>query len=382
MKKVFLFICVLSFIGCASAPKRDKINKNSLSREFYEKPSVFDFSRRNKDISSRVDFYSGQEEALKRLKTIALLPAGYTEKIDFDSMNFPDKEFMRILRETIKAELIEGYYNKYADSLDEDTTSNWSKYIKLNSYSIKRELIYSSLKGKHKYLNKKICDSTNKLIDKRIPSIISPSSIDSLLDSSDFYCENKISHKYDEWGGQAKYISICDSITNIVESEFLSDGTYTLISPMIAKHRCDSIYNVLDDSSKTCWISRFYPISTPDDSIECDKLKNDLSRNILKCLKADAYVIVDVQYKHGVVLNGKTNKYYNLHQILMKTSILGNDFNPLWSACYPISKQITQSVNQYKQNKVKCAYEIIDYNMIRENLRRTLSLLKSNKISN
>jgi len=63
--------------------------------------------------------------------------------------------------------------------------------------------------------------------------------------------------------------------------------------------------------------------------------------------------------------------------------MFGPEFNVLWSADFPISKQIrrTYSVPSKKEQKYIYPYEIIDYNIARENVRRTLAVLKANKIS-
>jgi len=378
-------------LGCAAVPvqAQDKVNYHALPSEFKE---IY-FRTVCRDVSVYVNFYEWQGESLDQVHTIALLPTGYVYEHEMDSTNFPDKEWIDRFTESVKAKLIKGYTSKYIDSSVFDTTSNWFKSVDSYSKHLQQVLIYSSLKAENKIFNRKLLDSLNKLWYHPELFIISPSAIDDYIDTSEFYRDNSIKKKYARWGGKAHYDSIYDNITRIVQSEFTGIGFYKVMPPATAKNKCDSIYNTLDDHGHDLWDTWFYPNTSRDGlfypykktnySTKNERTKKQLSDAVFQCLGTDAYVVIDISYGSSTTSYIEKRKFEISNQIFLQISMFGPEFNVLWSADFPISMQIrrTYSMPNKKEHKYIYPYEIIDYNMARENVRRTLAVLKANKIS-
>jgi len=249
------------------------------------------------------------------------------------------------------------------------------------------------LKANNKQINPKLLDSLDKLFYSPDLFVISPSAIDDYIDTSEFYRDNSIKKKYARWGGKAHYDSIYDNITRIVQSEFTAIGFYKVTPPATAKNKCDSIYNTLDDYGHDLWDTWFYPNTSRDGlfypykktnySTKNERTKKQLSDAVFQCLGTDAYVVIDISYGSSTTSYIEKRKFERSNQIFLQISMFGPEFNVLWSADFPISKQIrrTYSVPSKKEQKYIYPYEIIDYNIARENVRRTLAVLKANKIS-
>lgn len=375
-KMLVINIFILLTLGCASSPAQDKVN-------YYAIPSESNgilFRWDSRDISAHVNFYVSQDKYLDQVHTIALLPAGYAYEHEMDSANFPNKEWLDCFRESVKAKLIKGYSSKYVVSSVFDTTSDWSENVDSYSKHLKQVLIYSSLKAKNKEFSRKLLDSLNKLWYDPDLFVILPSAIDEYIDTSEFYRDNRIKNEYARWGGKAGYDSICDSITKIVKSVFSVNELYKLTPPPIAKNKCDSIYYTLDNYGRDLWYRWLYPNTSRDGLFypykkanyytEDEKSKKQLSDAVFQCLDADAYVIIDVSYNKTSTAYYEKRRFEQSSQMFLKISIFGPEFNVLWSADFPISKQI---------KKDKYAYEIIDYDLAREGVRRTLLLLRPKK---
>lgn len=180
---------------------------------------------------------------------------------------------------------------------------------------------------------------------------------------------------FKRWGGKAYHDTICDSLSNIVANEFFKVYGSKIIPPTIKSEEIfDSIYSRLDDGDKQLWDAYIYPQkgsnSLPIDDKKVDRLSNILFNN----LDANAYVTIDVIYNKTISVSFKKDPKYEIRsQMYCKVSIFGPGFKVLWSSEFPISK---------RTKKAKYAYEIIDYKMANKNAKRTLALLRPNKISN
>lgn len=311
MRKLLLInIIILLALGQATGQTPDEINHYALPEEFFRSPSPWD----DRDIPARVNFYLEQSEAREQLHTIALLPANYADKYENHSPNQP-------------GQITPDSLIKMAEKTDSISKSNSRNEPGPHT---KISVILNSTKGGY--------------------------------------------NEYEWWKGKACHDSICDSITKIVESEFLSNGSFKCIPPQITKIKCDSIYQTLDIDGQYLWEPWFYPNRSSDDFPKDEKSIKQISRDVLQCLGAGAYAIIDVSYRSAIkVTFGKRRKYEQKSQMFCKISLFGPGFKVLWSSEFPISK---------RTKKDKYAYEIIDYKMANKNIKRTLSLLRPNKTSN
>ncbi|MBU1355385.1 MAG: hypothetical protein KJ620_02350 [Candidatus Edwardsbacteria bacterium] len=333
------------------------------------------------------------------INNIALLPAGYVDeyadKCEFDSANFPDDRCIDDFRERIKSKLIKGYVGNYADVQKKDSLSGMGKWVDSYSYQIKTDKILEKVKAVVRAKGKKptweLFDSLYGTYDNSDLFNISPEVIDSYIDNSVFYRTNVINNKYNLWGGKAQYKSCCDSLTGIVQRELASRGLFKLISPLTSKEKCDSIYNALNNDDRYLWYFRFYP-NTKGDSCYFpngkayryyadEKREKQLSDEILYCLGADAYLIIDIYFSRETLTQLEPKNITEIqNQIYLIISIIGPEFNVLWSTGLPISKQIKrkQRIPSIKEIEIIYPYKIIDYNMARKNVKRAMETLKSN----
>ena len=388
MKKLLLIIlyCLL-FAGCVTSPTKIRLNYRTDQSEYFRGSSFRD----DNDISATVNYYLSQDTLYKQVNTIALLPADYDDEHRYDSVLYPEKKWIDLFGEYVKARMIQGYSIKNIGNVTVDTTTKWNDYVDIYSKNLRWDLIYNSLKTKHKALNQTLLDSAEILYANPELFIISPLEIDNCLDASEFYSDNMIKYEYERWGGKACYDSICDSITKMVQCMFISNGLYKIIPASISQNVCDSIYFTLDNNGRNLWRSLFDPTTTVDSSYfentkailytVDEKSKNILSSTVLKRLNADAYLSVDVCYDEGTRIYSEKRSYERRSQISLNMAIIGRDRNVLWSANFPISKIIKQTAHLSTDEHIKRIYanEIIDYNMAREGVRRTLSLLRANK---
>lgn len=374
------------------------LGQTKVNVDYYTTQNKFCGNPFHPDGQIYVNFYlAGPTQPA--VNTTALLPAWYfdeySDKCKFDSINFPDDECIGNLRDGIKSKLVKGYVGKYTKSQAVDSALFFDKWV--NSYStqirgdqIQGKLINSPNINKKGSI-KRLLDSLEKAYNDPELSVISPAVIDSYIDNSNLYRVNAIKHKYEPWGGLEHYKSICDSLTDIVQSELASRGLFKLVSPPEAKDKCDSVYNSLNDEGQYLWYFRFYPNTMGDSCyfpngkifryVRDDKAENRLSNDILRALGAETYVVIrfyggnlshiQLEPKPGISI---------IQQIYLKISIIGPDFNALWSADLPISKQIKwkSGLPFEKDERISHPYTIIDYKMAREGVKQALSLLKSN----
>jgi len=76
-------------------------------------------------------------------------------------------------------------------------------------------------------------------------------------------------------------------------------------------------------------------------------------------------------------VNPENQKYEIRTQVTLKIFIIGPEFNVLWSADIPISRQAIWKSRLYngKEPPIFYPYEIIDYGMTRENIKIALDRL-------
>jgi len=272
-----------------------------------------------KDNAAQVNFYVVKSEDLKiYLNRIVVLPANYQQKyIDCNYERYRD---------------LKGF----KDEMTSDSVLKWAKAL---------------------------TDSVKKRINGPLPGEFNVI-IGTKKDSDDYLRR---------WGGRACHDTICDSLSNIVANELFKVYDSKIIPPIRSEERFDSIYNRLDDGDKQLWDAYIYPqkgsYNLLIDNKKIDRLSNVLFNN----LDADAYVSIDVIYNKTISVSFKKDSNYEIRgQMYCKVSIFGPGFKVLWSSEFPISK---------RTKKNKYAYEIIDYKMANKNAKRTLALLRPNKIS-
>lgn len=394
-KLLFMNTCVLLTLGCATVPVQDKVNikvdYNAGQRDFRGSSSCG-------SGQAYADFYLTWGEMQENINTIALLPLGIVDQYKYDSINFHDERWIDFLKESVKAELIKGYKSKYVDSLMIDTTTKWREFVGSYRHAVETDLIWKKIyatidTAKHKPTWDWI-DSLHKLFDAPTLASILPSTVDSHVNNSWLYRDKRINDLYEVWGGKPSYDLLCDSLTKIVYDEFSTKGLFGIIQPTIATVKCDSIYHSLDKYRQNIWYSFFYPDTTGGlyqpytTAYECDADENtikQLSFDILQGLGVDAYVVLNVSYDNYTLVrfddNHKNSRAESTRQVCFKISMISLGFNVLWSADLPISKQIRRkySMPSKKEQVAINPFEIIDYNMARENVKQVLELLKSNR---
>lgn len=196
----------------------------------------------------------------------------------------------------------------------------------------------------------------------------------------------KPTSNYHWWGEKDKklYYQICDSMTNIVYHEFSSKGLFKLIAPHKTRKACDSIYCSFDDQKRDLWDRWFYPYDNSTDSIDDEKTIELFSQDVLKSLNSDAYVVVTINPKIIGTYDPKKNTYEHRSQIFLRFLIIGPVFNVLWSAQIPITRQLRSVVHLSEEKKdfQENIIGLIDYNLTREGVRRSIALLRTNKAIN